>query len=119
VADKDKEVKEVRAIAKYIRMSPKKVAIVLDLIRNKSVKEAKAILEFTNKDAVYPVAKLLKSAIANAEYPGNDLDVNRLYVSETYVGPGPILKRMQPHAKGRAFRINKRSSHITLKVKER
>lgn len=113
------ESKEVKAIAKYIRMSPRKVAIVLDLIRNKSVQEAKSILEFTNKDAAYPVAKLLKSAIANAEQPNSDLDVNRLYISETYVGPGPILKRMQPHAQGRAFRINKRSSHITLIVKEK
>ena len=112
------EVNEVKAIAKYIRMSPKKVAIVLNLIRNKSVQEAKAILEFTAKDAAYPVAKLLKSVVANAEH-NTDLDVNRLYISETYVGPGPILKRMQPHAKGRGFRINKRSSHITLKVKER
>ncbi len=107
-----------KAIAKYIRISPRKVAIVLDLIRNKNVQEAKAILEFTAKDAAYPVAKLLKSAVANAEN-NNDLDVNRLYVSETYVCPGPILKRMQPHAQGRAFRINKRSSHITLVVKEK
>lgn len=112
------ESKEVKAIAKYIRMSPRKVAIVLDLIRNKSVQEAKAILEFTAKDATYPIAKLLKSAVANAEH-NNDLDVSRLYVAETYVGPGPILKRMQPHAQGRAFRINKRSSHITLIVKEK
>lgn len=109
---------EAKAIAKYIRMSPMKVGIVLDLIRNKNVNEAFAILQYTPKDAAVVVNKLLKSAVANAENNLN-LDVNRLYVAEAYVGQGPTLKRYRPHAQGRAFSIKKRTSHITLVVKER
>ncbi|SKA82144.1 LSU ribosomal protein L22P [Clostridium sp. USBA 49] len=109
---------EAKAIAKYIRMSPMKVGVVLDLIRNKNVNEAFAILQYTPKDAAVVVNKLLKSAVANAENNLN-LDVNRLYVSEAYVGQGPTLKRYRPHAQGRAFSIKKRTSHITLVVKER
>lgn len=109
---------EAKAIAKYIRMSPMKVGIVLDLIRNKNVNEAFAILQYTPKDAAVVVNKVLKSAVANAENNLN-LDVNRLYVAEAYVGQGPTLKRYQPHAQGRAFSIKKRTSHITLIVKER
>lgn len=109
---------EAKAIAKYIRMSPMKVNIVLNLVRNKNVNEAFAILQYTPKDAAVVVNKLLKSAVANAENNLN-LDVNRLYVAEAYVGQGPTLKRFQPHAQGRAFGIKKRTSHITLVVKER
>ncbi|MFL0247613.1 MULTISPECIES: 50S ribosomal protein L22 [Clostridium] len=109
---------EAKAIAKYIRMSPMKVGIVLDLVRNKNVKEAFAILQYTPKDAAVVVNKLLKSVVANAENNLN-LDVNRLYVAEAYVGQGPVLKRFRPHAQGRAFSIKKRTSHITLVVKER
>lgn len=109
---------EAKAIAKYVRMSPMKVGVVLDLIRDKNVNEAFAILQYTPKDAAVVVNKLLKSAVANAENNSN-LDVTRLYVAEAYVGAGPILKRFRPHAQGRAFRINKRTSHITLVVKER
>lgn len=109
---------EAKAIAKYIRMSPMKVGIVLDLIRNKNVNEAFAILQYTPKDAAVVVNKVLKSAVANAENNLN-LDVNRLYVAEAHVGQGPTLKRYRPHAQGRAFSIKKRTSHITLVVKER
>jgi large subunit ribosomal protein L22 len=109
---------EAKAIARYIRMSPMKVGIVLDLIRNKSVKEAVAILQYTPKDAAVVVNKLLKSAVANAEN-NLSLDSNRLYVAEAHVGQGPTLKRFRPHAQGRAFSIKKRTSHITLVVKER
>jgi large subunit ribosomal protein L22 len=109
---------EAKAIAKYVRMSPMKVGIVLDLIRNKNVNEAFAILQYTPKDAAAVVNKVLKSAVANAEN-NLSLDTARLYVAEAHVGNGPTLKRFRPHAQGRAFSIMKRTSHITLVVKER
>ena len=109
---------EAQAIAKYIRMSPMKIGIVLDLIRGKNVDEALAILKYTPKDAAVVVEKVLHSAKANAEN-NLSLDGSRLYVSEAYVGAGPTLNRFRPHAQGRAFRILKRSSHVTIKVKER
>lgn len=109
---------EAKAIAKYVRMSPMKVGVVLDLIRGKNVNEAFAVLQYTPKDAAVVVNKVLKSAVANAEN-NNDLDASGLYVAEAYVGAGPILKRYRPHAQGRAFSIKKRTSHITLVVKER
>ncbi|MEG0773153.1 50S ribosomal protein L22 [Clostridium sp.] len=109
---------EAKAIARYIRMSPMKIGIVLDLIRGKNVNEAFAILQYTPKDAAVVVNKVLKSAVANAENNLN-LDRTRLYVADAHTGAGPILKRFRPHAQGRAFRINKRTSHITLVVKER
>lgn len=109
---------EARAIAKYVRMSPMKVGVVLDLVRGKSVNEAIAILEYTPKDAAVVINKVLKSAVANAENNLN-LDRARLYVAEAHVGQGPILKRFRPHAQGRAFSIHKKTSHITVVVKER
>lgn len=109
---------EAKAIVKYVRMSQMKIGIVLDLIRGKDVNEAFAILKYTPKDAAVVVNKLLKSAVANAENNLN-LDVNSLYVAEASTGAGPTLKRFRPHAQGRAFRIKKRTSHITLVVKER
>jgi large subunit ribosomal protein L22 len=109
---------EAKAIAKYVRMSPMKIGIVLDLIRGKNVNEAFAILQYTPKDAAVVVNKVLKSAVANAEN-NNDLDISKLYVSEAFAGAGPILKRFRPHAQGRAFRINKRTAHVTVVVKER
>lgn len=109
---------EARAKATYVRISPRKVKIVLDLIRSKPVDEAMAIVKFTPKAACEPIAKLLKSAVANAE---NNLNLSKdtLYVSECSVCPGPILKRIRPRAQGRAFRIEKRTSHITLVLKEK
>ena len=109
---------EARAIAKYVRMSPMKVGVVLDLIRGKNVNEAFAILQYTPKDAAVVINKVLKSAVANAEN-NHDLNVENLYVAETFVGAGPTLKRFRPMAHGKAFRINKRTSHITVVVKER
>lgn len=108
---------EAKAKATYVRISPRKVQIVLDLIRNQPAEKAMAILKFTPKAATEPLMKLLKSAMANAENNYN-MDLTRLYVSECHVAPGPILKRIQPRAQGRAFRINKRTSHITLVLKE-
>ena len=109
---------EDRAIAKYVRMSPTKLGVVLNLIRGKDVNEAFAILKYTPRDAAEVIYKVLKSAVANAEN-NNDLDINRLYVSEAFVGQGPTLKRFRPMDHGKAFRINKRTSHITVIVKER
>ena len=106
------------AKATYIRIAPRKVQIVLDLIRNQPADKAMAILKYTPKAACEPVGKLLKSAIANAEN-NNDMDVSKLYVSQCFVTPARTAKRIQPRAQGRAFRILKRSSHITLAVAER
>ncbi len=108
---------EARAKATFERIAPRKVQIVLDLIRNKPAEEAMAILKFTPKAACEPVAKLLKSAMANAEN-NYDMDVTRLYVAECTVSQGPTLKRIRPRAHGRAFRINKKTSHINLVLKE-
>ena len=109
---------EARAEIKYARISPRKVQIVLDLIRNKPVDVAIAIVKNTPKAACEPVEKLLKSAVANAE-TNHNMDKNNLYVAECFACPGPILKRIRPRAQGRAFRINKRTSHITLVLKEK
>ena len=109
---------EAKAYLRHARISPRKVQIVLDLIRNKPVEEATAILALTPKAACEPLAKLLKSACANAENNFN-MDRNSLYVSQCYVTPGPILKRIRPSAHGRAFRVLKRTSHITIVVKEK
>ncbi|HCC03078.1 MAG TPA: 50S ribosomal protein L22, partial [Ruminococcaceae bacterium] len=103
---------------KYARISPRKMSIVLDLIRNKPVDEAMAILQNTPKAASEYLVKLLKSAMANAEN-NNSMDLSRLYVSECYACPGPILKRIRPRAQGRAYRILKRTSHVTLVLKEK
>ena len=109
---------EARAYLKYARISPRKVQIVLDLIRNKPTDLAMAILKHTPKAACEPVGKLLKSAIANAENNHN-MDKDNLYVAECFVTPGPTLKRVMPRAQGRAFRILKRTSHITIVLKEK
>lgn len=109
---------ESKAYLNYVRISPRKVSVVLDLIRGKDVKLAKAILEQTPKAACEHLLKLLKSAMANAEN-NHDMDVASLYIAECYVNQGPTLKRIRPRAQGRAFRINKKTSHITLVLKER
>ena len=108
---------EARAYLRNARISPRKVSIVLDLIRNKPVETAMAILNNTPKAACEPLAKLLKSAAANA-VNNNNMDGSRLYVAEAYVGAGITLKRIRPKDHGRAHRILKRTSNITLVVKE-
>jgi len=108
---------ESKAVLTYARISPQKVTIVLDLIRNQPADKAMAILKHTPKAACEYLKKLLKSAIANAEN-NHEMDVSRLYVAYCHVGPGPILKRMRPRSHGRANRILKRTSHITLILKE-
>lgn len=103
---------------RYARISPRKVSIVMDLIRNKPLDEALAILQYTPKAACEPLLKLVKSAAANAENNFN-MDKNNLYVAECYVCPGPTLKRMMPRAQGRGYRILKRTSHMTVVLKEK
>ena len=107
-----------KAHLKYARISPRKVKIVLDLIRGKDAGVAMAILKNTNKSASEYLVKLLGSAIANAEH-NNHMDPSKLYVAECFVCPGPTLKRIMPRAKGSADRILKRTSHFTIVVKER
>ena len=109
-----------QAVAKlsYARISSRKVKTVIDLIRNKNAGEALAILKLTPKAASELVEKLLKSAIANAEN-NHGMDVEKLYVAEIFANQGPTLKRVRPRAQGRAFRIRKRTSHITVVLKER
>lgn len=102
-----------KATAKFVRISPFKVRIVLDIIRGKSVTEALAILENTPKSASEALFKLVNSAAANAENNQN-LARNDLYIAECFANEGPTLKRISPRAQGRAFRINKRTSHITV-----
>lgn len=109
---------KARAVARYIRISPRKVRLVADLIRGKDVAEAIAILRHTPRAASPVLEKLLNSAVANAEH-NYKMDVNKLYISEIYADEGPRLKRYQPRAQGRAFPILKRTSHITLVVSER
>lgn len=108
---------QATAKATYVRLAPRKVKIVLDLIRNQPADKAMAILKHTPKAACEPLIKLLKSALANAE-TNNNMDVSRLYVAECSVSQGPTLKRMRPRAQGRSFRIDKKTSHITLVLKE-
>ena len=109
---------EAKAYLKYARISPRKVKIVLDLIRGKDTDVAMGILKNTPKSASEYLIKLLKSAVANAEHNFN-MDASNLYVSECFVCPGPTLKRVMPRAQGRAFSILKRTSHVTLVVKEK
>lgn len=109
---------EARAIARYVRISPQKVRQVVNLIRGKSVKEALAILRFTPKRAALPVAKVIKSAVANAEH-NYDMNPDRLYIAQAYVDQGPTWKRWRPRAYGRADIRRRRTSHITIVVKER
>ncbi len=112
------EIKTAQATLKYARISPRKVKIVADLIRGKDVKEALAIVKFTPKASSDILEKLLKSAISNAEN-NHDMRMENLYISEIYANQGPTLKRVRPAAKGSAVRIRKRTSHITIVLKEK
>jgi len=109
---------EGRAVVKYARVSVRKAKLVIDLIRNKGIDEAYGILKYMPRNASEILYKLLKSAEANA-VNNNQLDRDKLYVAEVYADEGPTLKRIRPVSHGRAFRINKRTSHITLVLKER
>ena len=104
-----------RAIARHVRISPTKARRVIDLVRGLPAKEALTVLQFAPQQASEPVYKVLASAIANAEH-NFSLDPDTLIVSRAYVDEGPTLKRFQPRAQGRAYRIRKRTSHITIEV---
>ncbi|MDD2375908.1 MAG: 50S ribosomal protein L22 [Clostridia bacterium] len=109
--------KEAKAYLSNARISARKVKIVIDTIRGKKVEEALAMLKFTNKAAAPLIHKLLKSAIANATN-NHDMDGSKLMVSEVFANQGPTMKRIMPRAKGSAYKIRKRTSHITIIVKE-
>ena len=114
----DTVVLEAKATLRYARISARKVKIVADLIRGKNAQEALSIVKFTPKAASEIIEKLLKSAIANAENNHN-MNISILYVAEIYANQGPTLKRIRPAAKGSAVRIRKRTSHITIVLRER
>ena len=109
---------EAKAIAKYVRIAPRKLRIVINLIRGKSVNEAFAILKYTPKVGSEVIEKVLRSAVANAEH-NYDMNVDKLIVSNAYVNQGPTLKRIHPRSRGQAFKILKRSSHVTVAVNEK
>jgi|SRR5690606_1434647 large subunit ribosomal protein L22 len=109
---------QAKAVARTVRIAPRKVRLVADLIRGKQVGEAIAILRHTPKAASPVVEKVLNSAIANAEH-NYEMDANNLVITEAYVNEGPTLKRFRPRAMGRASQINKRTSHITIVVSEK
>ena len=109
---------EAKAVAKYVRIAPRKVRVVMDLIRGKDVADAFAILKFTPKVGAEVIEKVLKSAVANTEN-NFDMNVDKLYVSSAFVDQGPTLKRIHPRSRGQAFKILKRSSHITVVVEEK
>ena len=108
---------EARAKLKYIRVSPQKARLVVDLVRGKKVSDALSILAFTRKKSSKLVSDLLKSAVANAESTKN-MDPDNLYISSIFVDGGPSLKRFMPRAMGRATKVIKRTSHITVVLKE-
>ena len=108
---------EAKAHARYLRIAPRKARLVVDLIRGKKVAEAISILRHTPKGSSPLIEKVLNSAVANAEH-NFSLDPNDLVISEVYVNEGPTLKRFRPRAQGRASRINKRTSHITIVVSD-
>ena len=112
------EAMEAKAIARHIRIAPRKIRVVIDLIRGKNIGEAYAILKNTPKVGSEVLLKVLQSAIANAEH-NCDMNSDKLYVSAAYVDQGPTLKRIHPRSRGQAFKILKRSSHVTVVVNER
>lgn len=118
MSESEVSIKQAFAKATNIRIAPRKVRVVVDLIRGKDVDAALALLQFLPKRAAEVVGKTVKSAAANAEH-NFELNRDRLYVSQAYVDAGPTLKRYQPRQRGQAFQIKKRSSHITVVVRER
>jgi large subunit ribosomal protein L22 len=111
---------EITAKLRFHQGSPQKMRLVADLIRGRGVEEAASILKLTNKAAARPLEKLLRSAVANAEHREEQApDVDKLYVKEIFVDGGPVLKRLRPAPMGRAFRVLKRQSHVTIKLDTR
>jgi len=110
---------EAKAQARYIRVSPQKARLVVDMIRGQKAGSAITTLRSANKRIAPTVEKVLQSAIANAKEKSDDLDVDRLFVSEAYVHEGPRMKRVRPAPMGRAYRYQRRSAHIVIKVAEK
>ena len=110
--------REVRAQAKYVRMSPRKARLVAEHIRGRSVPEARAVLAFTAREAAGEIDKVLQSAVSNAE-ANHGIPEDRLYISHAYVDGGPVMKRWRARARGRVARIRKRTCHITVRLAER
>jgi large subunit ribosomal protein L22 len=110
--------REVRAEARYVRMSPRKARLVAQHIRGRSVPEARAVLAFTSREAAGVLEKVLQSAVSNAE-ANHGIAEDRLYIKEAYVDGGPVMKRWRARARGRVARIRKRTCHITVKLTER
>jgi large subunit ribosomal protein L22 len=110
--------REVRAQAKYVRMSPRKARLVAEHIRGRSVPEARAVLAFTAREAAAEIDKVLQSAVSNAE-ANHGIAEDRLYISAAYVDGGPVMKRWRARARGRVARIRKRTCHITVRLTER
>src|SRR2546425_9636678 len=110
---------EAKAEARYIRISPQKARLVVDLIRGQQAGQAITTLRTTNKRIAPTVEKVLKSAIANAQNRSDDVDVDRLFVSEAYVNEGPRMKRVRPAPMGRAYRYQRRMAHIVIRVAEK
>jgi large subunit ribosomal protein L22 len=109
---------EAKAVARYVRVTPQKARRVVDLIRGMNAGEAQAVLQFAPQAASEPIGKVLASAVANASHNLN-LDPATLWVSQAFVDEGPTMKRFRPRAQGRAYRIRKRTSHITVVVESR
>lgn len=109
---------EAKAIARYLRVSPQKTRLVVDLIRGKRIEEALAILNFNSKAVSRDISKIVKSAVANAENT-KSLDVDRLYIKSAFVDGGPVLKRTHSKAMGRGALIRRRTSHVTIVVAEK
>ena len=110
---------EATATLRYLKASPQKVRLIVDLVRGKKVDEALSILRFTNKTVARDLEKLVRSAVANAENKETNVDTDELVVSKIYVNEGPREKRVQPAPMGRAYRILKRQSHVTIKLDTR
>ena len=115
---KEDEVRTAVATAKYIRVSARKMRLVADMVRGKSIVDARTVLAFSTKNAATVVNKVLGSAVANAEN-NHDMDADELFVSSIFVNEGPTLKRIRPRAQGRAYRIRKRTCHVTVELATR
>ena len=109
---------EAKAVAKFVRIAPRKVRVVMDLVRGKNVADAYALLKFTPKAGADVVEKVLRSAVANAEN-NFEMDMEKLYVKTAFVDQGPTMKRIHPRSRGQAFKILKRTSHVTIVVDEK
>jgi large subunit ribosomal protein L22 len=118
MAEAAERVREARAVARFVRVPPRKARIVVDLVRGKPVRQALDLLRLLPQRAARIVAKVVRSAAANAEH-NYDLDAEELYVARAFVDQGPVLKRIHPRARGQAFPILRRTSHITVVVRER